>query len=285
MTYDRETTFKLLQQRNWKALLELFKNNITYDLIQQDDITRSILESQFIRELIDGISFKDDPDFVFYLEQFYMLHTGSNFHFILSSGDVDRLVERIIMGYRSTQAQFALSYARKYPNLSISIELLQEFERTQPKVVEHSQHRTIQVTENREVESIDSTISLFKSKQEYEFYRAVRDVYSTYLVFPNVAISALVDFEQIKHFLDQNERNYFFKALVDCVVFDAENAFKPFKMLEIDSDYHDSAEQQAKDRMKDKIIAKAGQKLLRVRVKAKMSDLDISRLIREILRE
>lgn len=284
MTYDRETTFKLLQQRNWKALLELFKNNITYDLIQQDDITRSILESQFIRELIDGSTFNDDPDFVFYLEQFHMLHAGSNFHFILPSGDVDRLVERIIIGYRSTQTQFALSYARKYPNLPISIELLQEFERTQPKVVKHSQHRTIQVTVNREVESTDRTISLFKSKQEYEFYRAVRDVYSTYLVFPNVAISALVDFEQIKHFLDQNERNYFFKALVDCVVFDAENAFKPFKMLEIDSEYHDSAEQQDKDRMKDKIIAKAGQKLLRVRVKAKMSDLDISRLIREVMR-
>ena len=270
MTYDREKTFKLLQQRNWKALLELFKNNKTYDQIQQDDITKSVLESQFIRELIDGSTFNHDPDFLFLLEQFHMLHTGSNFHFTLPSEDVNRLVERIIIGYRSTQAQNALRYSKNYPNLPISIELLQEFELTQPKVIDHSQNRTI---------------SLFKSKQEYEFYRAVRDVYSTYLVFPNVAISALVDFEQIKHFLDQNERNYFFKALVDCVVFDAENAFKPFKMLEIDSEYHDSAEQQTKDRMKDKIIAKAGQKLLRVRVKAKMSDLDISRLIREILRE
>ena len=55
-------------------------------------------------------------------------------------------------------------------------------------------------------------------------------------------------------------------------------------MLEIDSEYHDSAEQQVKDRMKDKIIAKAGQQLLRIRVKTKMSEQDISRLIREITR-
>ena len=285
MVYDRETTFKLLQQRNWMAFIELFKNNKTYDQLRQDDITRSILESQFIRELIDGSSFGEDPDYLFYLEQFHMLHTGPNFHFALPTVDVERLAEKIILGYRSTQVQSALIYAKKYQHLPVSIELLQEFERTQPKVVEHSQQRTIHVTVNREVESVNHTISLFKSKQEYEFYRAVREVYSTYLVFPNVAVSALVDFKQIEHLLEPHERNYFFKALVDCVVFDAENAFKPFKMLEIDSVYHDSEEQQAKDRIKDKIMAKAGQRLLRVRIRTRMSEQDLTRLIREITRE
>lgn len=267
------------------ALIELFKNNKIYDQLRQDDITRSILESQFIRELIDGSSFDKDPDYIFYLEQFHMLHTGPNFHFFLPPVDVERLAEKIILGHRSTQVQSALLYARKYPHLSVSIELLQEFERTQPKVVEHSQQRTIHVTVNREVEAVNHTISLFKSKQEYEFYRAVREVYSTYLVFPNVAVSALVDFEQIKHLLEPHERNYFFKALVDCVVFDAENAFKPFKMLEIDSEYHDSEKQQAKDQIKDKIMAKAGQRLLRIRVKARMSEQGLTRLIREVTRE
>jgi len=76
MLYDRETIFKLLQQRNWMALIELFKNNKIYDQLRQDDITRSILESQFIRELIDGSSFDKDPDYLFYLEQFHMLTQG-----------------------------------------------------------------------------------------------------------------------------------------------------------------------------------------------------------------
>jgi len=284
MVYDRENTFKLLQQRNWTALIELFKDNKIYDQLRQDDITKSVLESQFIRELIDGSSFDNDPDYLFYLEQFYLLHTGPNFHFVLPSVDVERLVEKIIIGYRPTQIQSALRYAKRYIHLPISIELLREFEQTQPKVVEHTQQSTIHVTVNNEIESVDSTISLFKSGQEYEFYRAVREVYSTYIVFPNVALSALIDFEKIKQFLDQNERSYFFKALVDCVVFDAENAFKPFKMLEIDSVYHDSQEQQIKDRMKDKIMAKAGQRLIRIRVKSKMSETDLTRLIREVTR-
>ncbi|XWW48581.1 DUF2726 domain-containing protein (plasmid) [Fibrella sp. USSR17] len=284
MVYDRENTFKLLQQRNWTALIELFKDNKIYDQLWQDDITKSVLEAQFIRELIEGSSFDKDPDYLFYMEQFHLLHIGPNFHFTLPSVDVERLVEKIILGYRSTQIQSALRYAKRYQHLPISIELLKEFEQTQPKVVEHTQKRTIHVTLNNDIESVDSTISLFKSGQEYEFYRAVREVYSTYLVFPNVAVSALVNFEQIKQFLDQNERNYFFKALVDCVVFDAENAFKPFKMLEIDSIYHDNQEQQIKDRMKDKIMAKAGQQLIRIRVKSRMSENDLTRLIREVTR-
>ncbi len=168
--------------------------------------------------------------------------------------------------------------------MPVSIELIRDYDRTQPKIVEHSQQRTIQVTVNNEVEPVDSTISLFKSKQEYNFYRAVREVYSTCLVFPNVAVTALVDFDQIKHFLDQNERSYFFKALVDCVVFDAENSFKPFKMLEFDSVYHDSEKQQANDRIKDKIMAKAGHKLIRIRIKTVMSEQDLTRLIREVTR-
>lgn len=284
MRFDREHTFKLLQQQNWMALIELFKNNSIYDQIQEDEIAKTVLDSQFIRELIGGDSMKQDPDYIVYLEQFHMLHVGSNFHFTLASQDITELVEQMILGLRTTQAQSALRYARLYPKLPVSVELIDEHDRISPKLVEHSQQRTIQVTVNNEIESVDNTISLFKSIQEYEFYRAVREVYSTYLVFPNVALSALVDFEQVKQFLDQNERSYFFRALVDCVVFDAENSFKPFKMFEIDSVYHDSEKQQIKDRMKDKIVAKAGHALVRIRVKARMSERNLTGLIREVTR-
>lgn len=284
MRFDREHIFKLLQQRNWTALIELFKNNTIYDQIQEDEISKTTLDTQFIRELISGSNIKQDPDHIVYLEQFHMLHTGSNFHFTLATQNLIKLVEQLILGLRTTQAQSALRYARLYPNLPVSIELIKEHDRSQPKIVEHSQQRAIQVTVNNEVESVDSTISLFKSKQEYDFYRAVREVYSTYLVFPNVAVSALINFQQIEQSLNQNEQSYFFRALVDCVVFDAENSFKPFKMLEIDSVYHDSEKQQIKDRMKDKIIAKAGHTLIRIRVKTNMSEQNLTRLIREVTR-
>lgn len=284
MRYDRENTLLMLQQRNWKSLIDLFKDNRIYQQIEQDLIIQSILESQFISELIRGNGFAADPEHLAYLEEFYMLHVSNHHKFALKETDLPPLVERIIVLHRVDSLEKAAYYARKYATLPISIEILTEIEKNQPKIVQHSQSATIRVTENRQIEPTDSTTSLFKSHQEYRFYKAVRSLFDTFLVFPNVAISALVDFESIKDHLDQKERSYFFTALIDCVVIDSENSFKPVRMLEIDSVYHDEEEQLAKDRMKDKIIAKAGHKLLRIRTTGSHSEDELWKLIIEVIR-
>lgn len=282
--YDREKTLSLLQQRSWKALIDLFKDNKINEEIQKDVIAKAILDSAFINELIGGNSFDKDPDHLYYLEQFEILHSHSGFNFKLAQNDVDIIAGKIISFYKDIKFDSALSYAKRYPHLGISIEVLQEFDRQQPIEVQHTQSTTIQVTQNSEIEPIDGTTSLFKSAQEYHFYKAVRDVYHSYLVFPNVAISAIVNYDMIKNQLSQEERSYFFKALIDCVVVDSENDFKPFKMLEIDSIYHDSAEQKSKDLMKDKIMSKAGRKLIRIRVRGNHLEQDLRKLILEVMR-
>ncbi|MCF0049264.1 DUF2726 domain-containing protein [Dyadobacter sp. LJ53] len=287
MAFNREDTFILLRQRNWGALINLFKNNKMYREIQEDTIAKTVLDRDFIHELIEGNGFEEDADYFAYLEDFHLLHVGSNYDFRLTNAALTILVEKIITNYRPTRFDAALAYARRYPNMSVSVEVLGDFEKSQPKVVQHSQAKTIHVTENKEIELIDGTTSIFKSGQEYQFYLAVRSVYSSYLVFPNVAVSSIINFDLVKDNLDQNEKSYFFKALVDCVVIDPENGFKPFKMFEIDSDYHDGPKQQTNDRMKDKIMGKAGQKLFHIRVKGKGNMLkhDLKQLILEVIRQ
>jgi hypothetical protein len=284
LKYDRESTLRLLQQRSWKVLIELFKDNTVNQEIQKDEIAKGILDRAFIQELIGGSSFEQDPDHLFYLEQFHILHSLPTFDFKLTENEANSIVEKIIYLYKDTNFDTALSYAKRYPNISVSIEVLKDFEKLQPIQLQHSQSRTIHVTQNSEIEQMDGTTSLFKSAQEYHFYKAVREVYHSYLVFPNVAVSAIVNYEQIKHQLTQDERSYFFKALIDCVVIDSENDFKPFKMLEIDSIYHDGVEQKNRDLMKDKIMSKAGQKLVRIRVNGNLLEQDLRKLILEVLR-
>jgi hypothetical protein len=282
--YDREKIFQLLSRQEWTSLIEIFKDNAMYEEIQKDEIAKNVLETAFIRELTHGVSFEKDPDHLFYLEQFQMLHAIHTFKFKLAKKDNDVLVEKIIGLYKDTKFDSALGYAKRYPHLAASVEILTEFERTQPKEVKHSQDKMIKVTENTEIDPVDGTTSLFKSNQEYHFYRALRDVYHSYLVFPNVAVSSILNYELIKDQLSSNEKTYFFKALIDCVVIDPENDFKPYKMLEIDSVYHDSTEQKAKDLMKDKIMAKAGQKLIRIRVTGNPQEQDFRKLILEVTR-
>ena len=110
-------------------------------------------------------------------------------------------------------------------------------------------------------------MSLFKSIQEYEFYKGAKAVYQSWLVLPNVALSAVIDFSIIKNTLTIEEKEYFFRALIDCVVINTDKKYIPFKFIELDSKYHDTKVQKEKDMLKDNILSKAGQKLIRIRQK------------------
>lgn len=88
---------------------------------------------------------------------------------------------------------------------------IQKFNERQPKYVKHSQETELIVTENKDVSEIDSSIGLFKSIQEYQFYKAVREVFQMFLVFPNVALSAVIDLNKIHDKLTREEKSYFSK--------------------------------------------------------------------------
>jgi hypothetical protein len=107
--------------------------------------------------------------------------------------------------------------------------------------------------------------SLFKSGQERVFFEALRAAFPTHLVYPNAALSATLDFERLAPRLAQAERDYFFRALVDAVVVDPHDRLRPVYFFELDSAHHDAAGQRRNDRRKDRILAKAGQTLFRLR--------------------
>ena len=107
--------------------------------------------------------------------------------------------------------------------------------------------------------------SLFKSRQERVFFEALRAAFPTHLVYPNAALSATLDFERLAPRLAQAERDYFFRALVDAVVVDPHDRLRPVYFFELDSAHHDAAGQRRNDRRKDRILAKAGQTLFRLR--------------------
>ena len=89
--------------------------------------------------------------------------------------------------------------------------------------------------------------------------------FATYFVYPNVALSSLVDYERIADRLTTEERRYFFRALVDCVVFDQHDDYRPRFFFELDSPLHDDETRRKKDAHKERILAPAGQKLYRIR--------------------
>ncbi len=133
-------------------------------------------------------------------------------------------------------------------------------------------------------DEVDHTTSLFRSRQEEEFFMAVREVFASYFVYPNVALSSVLDFESLRSELSPAERQFFFRGIVDCVVFDQQNAYRPRYFFELDSPYHDTDRQAENDARKDRIFATAGQTLLRVRVKERQAGREaFAPLLREIV--
>lgn len=67
--------------------------------------------------------------------------------------------------------------------------------------------------------------------------------------------------------LTSDERDYFFKAIVDFVIYDPVD-YTPKYFFEVDSVYHDTAEATIRDNKKNTFFEVAGLKLYRVRLQS-----------------
>lgn len=283
MIFDREAIFQLVSNKDWNKVIDTFKDNEMYSYIMSDPILKQFIEKSFIDELLTNSTLNDDPAYKYYLQDFYVLHHQAKFDFKLNKNDYKKLIVKIVNEEKDLNQ--AYNYASKFPDVPVCKKVIEQYNSEFPKVVPHSQSKKIYITENTNIKNKDSTISLFKSKQEYQFYKAVREIFPMYLVLPNVALKAILDFNSIKNELTSDEKKYFFVALVDCVVIDIENNYKPIKFFELDSSYHDNEKQSNKDKQKDNIFAMAGQKLIRIRrLTIKHGEEDFIKLIREIIK-
>lgn len=277
--FDRETIYRWLSEKNWEELLNFIHKNPQAAI--SDEIIQNAIQI-FTRQFVDEVeSGSNDPNFSRYLEKIILLRKTGKFQ--IPDEHYEVLIIELIKRNKHN-LQEAYNYAKLYPDHEVCVAVIKEYTDSIPKPMQHSQSDQIRVTENSEVADVDYTISLFKSQQEHEFYRAVVELFPNHAVYPNVALSCLIDFQQIEHQLTSEEKKFFFSGIVDCVVFDIFKAHKPIRFFELDSIHHESQYQSVKDKYKDKILAVAGQKLYRIRRMSKgVSQAKFVKLIREVL--
>lgn len=216
------------------------------------------------------------------LEIFYILHKRK-LH-LLSQDRFKFLVNKMIPILKNVDLHKTYKLAMNFPDDENCQTIIRDYENSIPKKILHSQNKIVQIIENKNLSLIDGRRSLFKSAQEKEFFDAVRVVYPQFIVYPNVAVSSILNFESIKTLLSDEEKNYFFMAIVDCVVFDYQQLYLPKYFFELDSLYHDEPTQMRKDEYKNNIFSAAGQKIHRIRkIGNNLTKVDFTRLIKEIL--
>lgn len=256
---DHETVYRLTAEQQWAEVLDLVHEH--HATVTQDALLERAVET-FVSAFVEALEAAEDNAFRDELETLFLLHTGRLYRLPVPS--FERVVECLV-ALHADCPEAALGYARFCPDNERCAAVIQRYGEAEATRVAHEREDVLDVSVSTAREEADATISLFKSQQEADFFRAMREVFATYFVYPNVALSCLVDYEQIRDQLTDLERRYFFRGIVDCVVFDQHGGYRPRYFFELDSAFHDIEAQQTRDRYKDRILALAGQKLYRIR--------------------
>lgn len=276
---NQEEIYRNLQEENWKVLIDIFYKR--KDIIKSDLLLSQSLETVLNVVTTKSIELETESEFVNNIEQFLLLHSSKCIE--LKAEQIEAIKIAIVNAKREN-ISYAYNYAKEYPENVICKEIITEFNKLLPKKTNHSQIDLVTVIENKSIEeNNDFRKSLFNSNQEVEFYLALKRVFDTYQVYPNVALSSVINFESIKNKLNNSEREFFLKTSIDFVVFEPFRNYFPIYFFEVDSSWHDSETQIRKDNIKDKIFSISGQKLYRIRkINNSINEMEFEKLLTEI---
>jgi hypothetical protein len=161
---------------------------------------------------------------------------------------------------KEDRVSFAKSFCVHSPRANIlEKELTEKVDRREPVEV-------IKPKTNKAFSRKDWLSPLFKSSQELEFYQSLKSSFPNHFIYPNVALSNIFNFDSLRNSINAKERDYFFKAVIDFVVYDPTDLHVPNYFFEVDSHYHDNPAAKVKDSMKDNIFLSANIPLHRVRL-------------------
>lgn len=259
---NQETVYGWLADKKYEELRDfLFRGK---EKIKNDPMLSAAaktVELEFVRLSKGEI---EDEEFWFSLQTLHSFHPR---HYELETENYKNISLALAVFYKR-DLKVAIRYANLFPEEAISKEIIKLHSETETQTIEHDRQEYIKINHNPIPINIKASTPLFKSHEEQKLYLALRRAFDTYLVYPNVAMSNIINFEAISEQLNQKEREYFYKSVIDFAVFDQFRGYEPIYFIELDSVWHDLEKIEEKDKIKDRIFSLAGLKLIRIRHKA-----------------
>ena len=280
---DRELLYQLLAKQDWDEIAKILYRNAQNPGTRIDPIVQQAVtyfEAEFFAFTASLPAEMRVKKFEYTSLIIELRRHGFSANFVAQFID-----ERLKL-MKEVNSSALLSYAMSHQERPLAKDIIREMQAAKPEVVAASRRENMSIRATDVAQGKAQTIRLFKSKQEQNFYEAVRRVFPTYHPYPNVALSCVLDYAAIKDRLTEAQRGYFFRAIIDSVVFDAMSGYEPKYFIELDSSFHDSPQAAANDSLKDAIFKAANTKLIRIRpLNAKASSVEeFERLVSEVMR-
>jgi len=257
---NREELFQLLQSKDWENLSSLLYDN--YSILKSDPIVQfaiNLYEKEFFSETYN---LEPSERLISFKSPGVLIESGR----IPFSGEfVATFIDEKLKLLKQTKCKTLFNFASSHQHRPIAKDILAELKESKPEIIADGIREKVSISANSIGTGKPKITSLFKSPQEQNFFEGVRLAFPTFHPYPNVALNSVIDFDSIKGGLNSHEREYFFKALIDCVVFDANQKYQPICFIELDSSFHNSEKAIKNDKMKNAIFNAANAKLIRIR--------------------
>lgn len=255
-----EQIFESSRVNNWAGALDTIQS---YGPAHLSDPVFAEAVRTFVKtflQSLSGPSFPSKQDATV-SERMLLFHSAGRLH--LEHDALQMLVHRSLL-YWDADGDRRVGLARLLPEDAVCQMILREHT---PTTIESAGTMLTEVAIPQRARGIRSAalLQLFKSRQEEEFYHAVRSFYPQHLLGVNVSIHAVIDLDLVRNRLSKQEASFFFRGLLDIVTFDPEHGHRPVIAFEVDSPLHDDENQISRDRKKDRILATAGLRLVRIR--------------------
>ncbi|MCL2912324.1 DUF2726 domain-containing protein [Shewanella corallii] len=254
-----EDFYRLMASQSWGEILKLAKtqqSTLKNNKLEWERIC-SFLESEFI-----SYSEREKPVLVSKLCFDYIKLNMAGYIYLTEPA----LLKIEEIGLKSSELQGdseAISFAKICRYSSLAKDVINGSKNVKKTSV------TSEITQKRTYfPRTDWLNPLFKSSLEYEFYQALKDVFPSYFIYPNVALSNIFEYASISSSLSPEEQSFYFKGVVDFVVYDPADNHMPKFFFEVDSFYHDRPEARLRDEKKDAIFNAASLQLHRIRAES-----------------
>jgi hypothetical protein len=252
----RDQILALLQHKQFDKIIEVLKNNKTFNELLADDIFKTVFFQNFTNEL-----FSQENLQVKYPAFLLNCHDSNNYTFKLNETDEKKVLHFLF------EKTGHISYAQRLPNYEPAIEVVKEnqikLKTESEKGLAYAQkQKDFQVAEQYADNDQSMIKSIFNSPQEKEFYLACKQIFTSYLILPNVSLTTIFNQKIVKKKFP-NYFDFYLKSSVDIVIVDQET-FLPVLFFELDSKTFHDEDSRGRDNIKNELFKTLGHHLIRI---------------------
>ncbi|MFT5142796.1 MAG: hypothetical protein ACI80V_000448 [Rhodothermales bacterium] len=253
-TVDTEALFQAVAQQDWTSALSQVHAVRGENGAVVAEARKVLVDAVLANLTAERTTLSDD-----HLERLLLLQRGG--YLRMPETQLDLIAETLVNRNRQMPGR-AVQFARYRPQADACRGVLAQYDAAGP--TETSASPMGQTTQVEGSQRVAGGRSLFRSSQERVLYQAARRVFDDHILVPNAALHSALDFAAVRGLLSREERDTFFRVLVDLVVFSPDGS-RPLYFVELDSPWHDDPEVQERDRLKERMIGLAGYPLSRIR--------------------